>query len=43
MQPYVPALKLPDERIDVASGAAKVGGVFGAILVGLAVAIANMI
>jgi lysophospholipase len=42
LQPYVPALKLPDERIDVASGATRVSGVFGAVVVGLVVAVLNM-
>jgi hypothetical protein len=36
-------MKLEDERIDVASGAARVGGVFGAVVVGLVVAVVNMI
>jgi hypothetical protein len=36
-------MKLEDERIDVASGAARVGGVFGAVLVGLFVAVLNLI
>jgi lysophospholipase len=43
MQPYVPALKLPDEKIDIASGATRMGGVFGAVVVGLVVAVVNMI
>jgi lysophospholipase len=43
MQPYVPAMKLEDERIDVASGAARVGGVFGAVVVGVVVAVVNTI
>ena len=43
LQPYVPAMKLADERIDVASGAARVGGVFVAVVVGLAVAVVNLI
>jgi len=42
MQPYVPALKLPDERIDVASGASRVGGMFGAVVVGLLVGVVNL-
>lgn len=43
LKPYVPAMKLADEEINVNSGAARVGGVLGAVVVGFVVAIVNLI
>lgn len=43
LKPYVPPMKLADEEINVNSGAIRVGGVLGAVVVGFVVAIVNLI